>query len=251
MRDHAPQPGEVCLRTEDDVIAQRAVEAVDGGIARLRVADQLRQHRIETDADLRSLRNAGIDADARAGRLAIEGDRAALRKEAVIGVFRVDAHLDGVAALMQIVLPPWQRPAGGDGELRADQIDAGYFLRDRVLDLQSRVHLQKVKVVLRGDDELDRAGASVIDTARRFHRRRGHAPAQIVAVARRRRLLDHLLMPPLDRTIALEEMDDVAVAIAEDLKLDVARLLDIALEQKPVIAKRFLRLALRRLDGAA
>ena len=42
---------------------QRSVEAIDGGVARLGVADQLRQHRIEAHTDLRSLRHTGIDAD--------------------------------------------------------------------------------------------------------------------------------------------------------------------------------------------
>src|SRR3954468_4604492 len=105
-----------------------------------------------------------------------------------------------------------------------------------MLDLEPRVHLQKIEIVLRRDDELHRSGAAIVDALRRGNGCRGHAPAEIVAVVRRRRLLDHLLMPPLDRAIALEEMDDVAVAISEDLKLDVTRLLDVALEQQPVIA---------------
>ena len=40
---------------------------------------------------------------------------------------------------------------------------------------------------------------------------------------RRGALLDHLLMAPLDRALALAEVDQVAVAVAEHLDLDVAR----------------------------
>ena len=40
---------------------------------------------------------------------------------------------------------------------------------------------------------------------------------------RRRGDLDDLLMPPLHRAIALEQMDEVAVLVAEQLHFDVPR----------------------------
>ena len=65
---------------------------------------------------------------------------------------------------------------------------------------------------------------------------------------RRRRLLDQLLVAPLDRALALAEVDDVAVLVAEDLELDVARRLDVLLDVDVAHAERGLGLALRRLD---
>ena len=44
------------------------------------------------------------------------------------------------------------------------------------------------------------------------------------------RLLDELLVAALDRAVALAEVDDVAVAVGEDLDLDVARVGQVALE---------------------
>ena len=38
-----------------------------------------------------------------------------------------------------------------------DNVDPGDLFGDRVLDLETRVHLEKVKVALRVDEELDRA----------------------------------------------------------------------------------------------
>src|SRR5207302_3193601 len=102
----AAQPGDVRLCAEDDVVAESAIETVDGGVARLRVADQFRQHRIETDADLRPLRHARVDAHARSGRLAVERDLPALRQEAVVRILGINAHFDGVTALMKILLLP-------------------------------------------------------------------------------------------------------------------------------------------------
>ena len=77
------------------------------------------------------------------GRLAVEQQRSCLGKKPVRGILGVDAALDGVAALRQLVLRPRQRLAVRDGELRANQIDAGHGLRDRMLDLQPRVHLEE------------------------------------------------------------------------------------------------------------
>src|SRR5262249_8031918 len=50
-----------------------------------------------------------------------------------------------------------------------------------------------------------------------------------------RGLLDELLMPPLQGTIALEEVDHVAVLVAEELDLDVPRLFEILLQEDAAI----------------
>src|SRR5436190_12159749 len=248
VRHDAPQPGDVRRQAEDREIAQGAVEAGDAGIARLRVADELRQHRIERHADLASLPHAGVDAHARPGRLGVEADRPALRQKAVVGILGIDADLDRVAALAQLLLPPRQRLPAGDVDLRAHEVDADDLLGDGVLDLQARVHLEEVEVVFRRDDELARAGVAIVDAPRRRHRRLGHPLPQLVRVARRRRLLDDFLMPPLDRAVALEEVDDVAARVTEDLEFDVARLLDVLLEEEAIVAEGLHRLAPRRLD---
>src|SRR5512144_1912176 len=54
-------------------------------------------------------------------------------------------------------------------------------------------------------------------------------------------------MPALDAAVALVEVDDVAVAVAEDLDLDVARLVDKFLDVDAGIAEGRLRLVARHL----
>ena len=58
---------------------------------------------------------------------------------------------------------------------------------------------------------------------RRVDRRAAHPPAQLLGQRRRGRLLDQLLVAALDRALALAEVDDVALAVAQHLELDVAR----------------------------
>jgi hypothetical protein len=66
---------------------------------------------------------------------------------------------------------------------------------------------------------------------------------------RRRRFLDHLLVPPLQRAFALPERKQIAVAVADDLHLDVARVLHELFDQHAVVAERRLGLALGADDG--
>ncbi len=58
-----------------------------------------------------------------------------------------------------------------------------------------------------------------------------------------RRFLDELLVSALDGAVALPEVDDVALAVAENLELDVARVLDEFLDVNPAVGKRLFSLA--------
>ena len=80
-----------------------------------------------------------------------------------------------------------------------------------------------------------------MDAPGRGRRHRDDLIAAIAALDRR--ALDHLLVTALHRAVALVEMDDVAVLVAEDLHLDMAGPLDHLLEIALAIAEGRLRLA--------
>ena len=120
-----------------------------------------------------------------------------------------------------------------------------------MLDLQARVHLEEVELAVVGDEELDGAGVGVADAARRGDRGGGQAVAQRRGHRRRRGFLDDLLVPALDRALALAEVHDGAVLVGEDLDLDVARPLEVALEEDAAVAERRQRLARRPPRSAA
>ena len=44
-------------------------------------------------------------------------------------------------------------------------------------------------------------------------------------------------MASLNRTIPFKEMDDIALLISEDLNFDMAGMLEVALDQNPVVAE--------------
>ena len=111
-----------------------------------------------------------------------------------------------------------------------------------MLDLQPRVHLEEVEPAPSPgalEQELDRAGVAIADA--RAPRRPPPAPmaARSAGVSAGDGLSSiDLLMPALDRALALEQVDDVAVRVGEHLDLDVARPLDEALDVERAVAER-------------
>ena len=57
-------------------------------------------------------------------------------------------------------------------------------------------------------------------------------------------------MAPLDGAVALTEMDDIAVAVREDLHFHVARVVEVALDVDGGVREVRLALSLRNLEGS-
>src|SRR5688500_15979414 len=99
-----------------------------------------------------------VDANAGAVWRLPAGDATRAGPKTVLRRLGVDAALDGVAGKSDIGLLERKRLAAGDQELLRHQIHAGDHFSDRMLDLNSRIHLEKEKflrvIVV---DELDGA----------------------------------------------------------------------------------------------
>src|SRR5690606_27313285 len=163
----------------------------------------------------------------------------------------VEAGLHGPAVEGDVVLLQRDRLAGGDAQLPFHQVDAGDRLGDRVLDLQPGVHLHEPDAVglqpLGGvGDEFDGAGADVVHGLGRADGGVGDGRAGGGVHAGGGRLLDDRLVAALQRAVAFVQVDDVALAVAEHLHLDVARAGDVFLDQDPRVAEGGLALSLGR-----
>ena len=140
-----------------------------------------------------------------------------------------------------------QRLARRHPQLPLHQVEPGDHFSNRMLDLQPRIHLQEEEPACIGN-ELHRSGPDITNRLRRRDRRRPHLLPLRRRQPGRRRFLQHLLVAPLRRTVAFEQMHGVAVRVGEDLHLDMARPLQIAFDQHPVVAERRRRLLPRRLQ---
>ena len=118
-----------------------------------------------------------------------------------------------------------------------------------MLDLQPRVHLEKVEAAVLAGDEFDRPRRIVADRLGERDRLFAHLAARRLVEQRRGRLLDHLLVAALDRAFALAQIDDVAVLVAEHLDFDMAGIDDEFLDEDAIVAERGFRLRLRAREA--
>jgi hypothetical protein len=133
-----------------------------------------------------------------------------------------------------------------------DEIDARGALGDRVFDLNARIDLDEIELAGVGVlQKFHRAGGPIAHGAADLERRLAQIAALRVAQKRRRRAFHDLLIAALHCAVAFEQVHEVAVRVADDLHLDMARAAHEFLEIDLVLAEGRLRLAPRsrnRLD---
>ncbi len=166
----------------------------------------------------------------------------------MVRVLRVDPALEGVAAGDDLVLRHRQRLARGDPDLLLHQVDAGRHLGDGVLDLDPGIHLDEVEAIVGVDQELARARVRVADGLGQPDGGLAQLLADLHGQGRRGRFLDELLVPALERAVAVPAVDDVAVVVGEDLDLDVPGPVDELLEVDARVLERRLGLVPGRLE---
>ena len=116
-----------------------------------------------------------------------------------------------------------------------------------MLHLDPRIHFHKIKVPAFLQQKFDGPCIDISGRLRRFHCRVAHLLPEPVVQRHRRRFLDHLLVIPLDRTVALSEMDHMTLAVRQYLELYVPWLLYKVFNIHCIVAKRHLGLLLGRL----
>ncbi len=261
MGDQLVEEPQVRHHAADAEFPQRAVHARDGLLRRRRPGRHLHQQRVVGARDDRAgVGGAGIQAHAEAGRTAVGGDRAVVGHEVVLRVLGGDAALQRVGVDADVGLRRHAAGSGvadaraaGDADLRLDDVDAGDALGDRVLDLDARVDL----------DEVELAGcrrpAGTRPCRRCGSRPRGRSPAPPRTAAARwassRNTAGARSTTFWLRRCTVQSRSNrctsVAVLVAEDLHLDVARAAHQLLEVHLVVAEGRLRLAPRHRQQLA
>jgi len=203
------------------------------------VGDDLGLHGVIERADCLAFADAMVNTYA-CGRLPAQ-HLTGLREETLGRVFGVQAHFHGMAAQGHLFLAQWQWVAGGDQQLPGHQVQAGNQLGDRVLHLQARVHFQEVELTVAVEQKFHGAGADVIHRAPGLERRLAHGLAQFRGHDGAGRFFDDFLVATLDRAVAFAEVDQVAVAVAEQLDFDVTRVDQCLFEDQFVTAEGVLR----------
>ena len=201
------------------------------------VGDELGHHGIVEGGDHRVLVHGGVQADAGAAGKVQGGDaaRGGGEAERVLGV---DPALDGTAAQEHVLLGIGELAAGGDADLFLDDVHPAHHLGDRVLHLDPGVHFHEEEVAPGVQQELDGAGVEVADGLGGLDGGVPDALAQVRGQGRAGALFDQLLVPALDRALALAQVDDVAEQVAQDLHLNVPGLQQVLLHVDRVVGER-------------
>ena len=252
MADDVFEEGQIGRDAADAEFAQRPVHARDRLGRRRRPGGDLLQQRVVEARDHRAgIGGAAVEPYAEAGGAAIGGDAAVVGNEILLRVLGGDAALQRVAVQVDIALARHAARllvadgrALGEADLRLDDIDAGHLLGDGVLDLDARIDLDEVDRAGIGiHQELDRAGALILGRMGDPDGVVAELVARLIVEIGRRRPLHDLLMAALHGAVALEQVDDGAVGIGQDLHLDMAGALDQLFQIDVVLAEGGLGLA--------
>ena len=139
----------------------------------------------------------------------------------------------------------------GKADLLLNDIDTGHHFGDRVLHLDAGVHFHEEEVVILVEHELDGADVPIMYCFDDFDGNAADFPAEFLVDGGRRCFLEQLLMPALDRAVALAEMSDMPAMVGGNLYLNMAGLKKISFEVNGIVAERGLRLRLRGLKRAS
>ena len=220
VRYECIQEREVRFDAAHPELAQPAEHAV----RRLRLGNAGRrdlheQAVVVTADDGAGVSRTGIEADAGPRRAAIGDDMAVVGDETVARILRRHAALDRRSAHPDVLLRGDARridvadpSARGNANLRLDQVEPGDLFGDRVLDLDARIDFDEIELArFHVLQELDGARIAVMDGPREPHGRGADLVALRFRQVRGGRPLHDLLVPPLHRAIAFEQVHDLAV----------------------------------------
>ncbi|MEJ0042121.1 MAG: hypothetical protein WDM81_07830 [Rhizomicrobium sp.] len=232
--DQFVQEGKIGGDAADDEFVQRARRAGHRGGVVGAVHDQLGEQRIERRIGRVTFIAERVDAHAGAGRRSEGAERSArgLDRAVALDLLHVDAQLHGEAARRRHDVlgeaDVAQGAAARELDLHADEIDAGDFLGDGVLDLQAWIGLDEgegggVARRMRVDQELEGGEAFQVHVVGEPDRGVAELAAKLRIEARRGRDLHDLLVAPLQGAIALPDMARRA-SVAGDLDFDMARI---------------------------
>lgn len=222
----------------DLVFVERSQCTRDRGFSGLGVDDEFADHRVVVWGDAVSGGDMGVDADSKTSWGAVGFDESGARAEVFGVVLGVDAALDRVTFDMDVFLLVGEFLSGGDLDRELDDVNAGDHLGDRVLDLDSRVDLEHVEVLVVVHQELDGRGSGIVGG---FDELGGGFADFFDLLAFDERaggFFDDFLVTALHGAIAFPEVDGVAVLVTDTLDFDMACVFEEFFDEDAAVAKR-------------
>src|SRR2546423_278682 len=146
----------VGLDAVDDVLMHGGFGAADCSCAIGGVHDYLRNQWIIMNRDAVTIIQGGFDPNTEAARrMMVSND--ARRWQMGLRIFSINATFEGGAVNFDLPMPRREGFARGYLDALLYQVDSSYHLGNTMLDLDTGVHLNEVKLAIRRQEELDGA----------------------------------------------------------------------------------------------
>ena len=193
---------------------------------------------------------AAVKTDAEAAAAAVGDELAGVRHEVVGRVLSRDTALDSMAHGLQILLlrqvdfRAMELIAFSNFDLGLHDIDTGNLLGNGMLNLNTRVNLDEVELAVGSSKEFYSAGADIINVLHQLYSCVADSLALLYRQSEGRSDFYELLMTTLYGAVTLEQVHEVAMRIADNLHLDMLRVLQIFFQIDFIIAKSLFRFAL-------
>src|SRR5204863_8443958 len=153
------------------------------------------------------------------------------RRRKRVRIFGIDAALDGVAGDYEVILRIAEPLSFGNANLISHDVGKRHHFCHGMFYLNASIHLHEVKTVVLIEKEFKGACTGIANLLTGLDGGISHFGAQLWGQDRGRRLLKKFLVPALNRTLALAQMNTVSVFIGEYLNLDVSWFLDKPLDE--------------------
>src|SRR3989338_5301723 len=212
-----------CLDAIDHHVAKRPATAFDNTLPSERPNGELGAHGVKIRRNFIVAVHGCIDTHAGAARRVVTGDLAKTRQETVLGVFRIDAELHGVAAEPDIFLFVLQLKAVGDANLLLYDVDARNGFRYGVFNLYAGVHFHEIEIIVLVEQEFDGTRIFIANGTASLNAQIADVFALRLGDLRRRCNFDQFLVAALDGAVAFKQVNHVAVAVAQYLHFNMPR----------------------------
>ena len=226
------------MHTRNLIFVDGADHFLNRGFAGVAIRDEFGNHGVIINGNCHALLETIVYAHAVTLRPYVGFQRTYVGQKIVGRVFGINTYLHGMTLYFQVFLLNSQGFTFGHVDHLLNQIYARDELRNGVLYLKAGVHFQEIKIQIGIHDELDGTGSVVAAGPRHINGRLPHCLPDFRRENGRRGFFYHFLIPPLNRTFALEKMNNVAVLVAQYLNLNVPGRGHVLLDKDRPIAKR-------------
>lgn len=250
--EHVCEEALVGGNTTNTELGKSALQLVGTVVTVQGTSSELDEQRVVVRSDV-SVDETGaiINTDTHATRAAEDLDDAGVRLESSGGILSGDTALHGVTTDGDVLLleaKVLESLTASNANLALDKVNSSDLLSDGVLDLDTRVDLNEVVASEFVHKELNGTGVLVLGGSGETDSIVNHSLLDSRVKANGGGGLEDLLVTALDRAVTVVKVNDVTLAVTENLHLDVARAVDVALDEDSTIAEGRQRLRTGTLE---